>query len=66
MPLSDNFDGRGLVVEDQPKPRGEEITVDLYVTTPGYLRAMEISTLKGRSIGEEDSVDAPKRPAIRR
>ena len=27
LPLSDNFDGRGLAVEDHPKPRGEE-TVD--------------------------------------
>ena len=60
LPLSDNFDGRGLVVEDQPKPRGEEITVDLYVTTPGYLRAMEIFTLKGRAMGEEDTVDSSK------
>jgi putative ABC transport system permease protein len=60
MPLSSNFDGRGLVVEDQPRARGEEITVDLYVTTPGYLRAMEIDTLKGRSIGEEDTIDSAK------
>ncbi|MCM3900448.1 MAG: ABC transporter permease [Pyrinomonadaceae bacterium] len=60
MPLSDNFDGRGLMVEDQPKPRGEEITVDLYVTTPGYLRAMEINTLQGRAIGEEDTADSSK------
>ena len=66
LPLSDNFDGRGLVVEDQPKPRGEEITVDLYVTTPGYLRAMEISTLKGRAIGEEDTADSSKIALINR
>ena len=66
MPLSDNFDGRGLVVEDQPKPRGEEITVDLYVTTPGYLRAMEIPTLNGRSIGEEDTADSSKVALINR
>jgi putative ABC transport system permease protein len=66
MPLSDNFDGRGLVVEDQPKPRGEEITVDLYVTTPGYLRAMEISTLKGRAISEEDTFDSSKIALINR
>ena len=26
------------LVEDYPKPRGEEISVDLYVTTPGYLQ----------------------------
>jgi putative ABC transport system permease protein len=66
MPLSKNFDGRGLMVEDQPKPRGEEITVDLYVTTPGYLRAMEIDTLKGRAIGEEDTADASKIALINR
>jgi putative ABC transport system permease protein len=58
LPLSDNFDGRGLVVEDHPKPRGEEITVDLYVTTPGYLRAMEIPLLKGRQINEQDTSDS--------
>ncbi len=66
LPLSDNFDGRGLVVEDQPKPRGEEITVDLYVTTAGYLRAMEIPTLKGRPIAEEDTVDSSKVALINR
>jgi putative ABC transport system permease protein len=59
LPLSDNFDGRGLVVEDHPKPRGEEITVDLYVTTPGYLQAMEIPLLKGRQIADQDTKDSP-------
>ena len=60
LPLSDNFDGRGLVVEDYPKPRGEEISVDLYVVTPGYLRAMEIPVIKGRAITEQDNVDGMK------
>ena len=60
LPLSDNFDGRGLVVEDHPKPRGEEITVDLYIATPGYLRTMEIPLLKGRSITEQDGSESPK------
>jgi len=59
LPLSANFDGRGLAVEDHPKPRGEEITVDLYVATPGYLKAMEIPLLKGRQITEQDTKDAP-------
>lgn len=58
LPLSDNFDGRGLLVEDQPKPRGQEITVDLYVATPGYLRAMEIPLLQGRSITHQDVNDS--------
>jgi putative ABC transport system permease protein len=60
LPLSNNFDGRGLLVEDHPKPRGEEITVDLYVATPGYLSSMEIPLLKGRSIAEQDSPDSFK------
>jgi putative ABC transport system permease protein len=55
IPLSDNFDGRGLVVEDHPKPRGEEISVDLYISTPGYLRAMEIQLIKGRMMNEQDT-----------
>jgi putative ABC transport system permease protein len=60
LPLSDNFDGRGLAVEDHPKPRGEEITVDLYIANPGYLRAMEIPLLKGRLISEQDRTESPK------
>ena len=60
LPLSANFDGRGLMVEDLPRPRGQEISVDLYVTTPGYLRAMEIPLVKGRLISEQDTTDAAK------
>jgi putative ABC transport system permease protein len=54
LPLSGNFDGRGLVIEDHPKPRGEEVSVDLYVVTPGYQRAMQIQLLKGRLLLTED------------
>jgi putative ABC transport system permease protein len=60
LPLSDNFDGRGLLVEDHPKPRGEEISVDLYIASPGYLRAMEIPLVKGRAINEQDTTDSPR------
>jgi putative ABC transport system permease protein len=60
LPLSDNFDGRGLAVEDHPKPRGEEITVDLYIASPDYLRAMEIPVVKGRAITEHDTSDSGK------
>jgi putative ABC transport system permease protein len=66
LPLSDNFDGRGLAVEDHPKARGEEITVDLYVTTPGYLRALEIPLFKGRAIDEHDTADSEKVALINR
>jgi putative ABC transport system permease protein len=64
LPLSDNFDGRGLLVEDHPKPRGEEITVDLYIASPGYLRAMEIPLVKGRAITEQDTMDSAKTALI--
>ncbi len=60
LPLSDNFDGRGLAVEDHPKPRGEELTVDLYIASPGYLKAMEIPLIKGRPITEQDTPDSSK------
>jgi putative ABC transport system permease protein len=60
LPLSDNFDGRGLAVEDHPKPEGEEITVDLYVVTPGYLRAMEIPVKNGRTILDYDTTESAK------
>lgn len=60
LPLSDNFDGRGLEVEDQPRNRGEEISVDLYVATPGYQKAMEIATLSGRSLTDQDTGDSQK------
>ena len=60
LPLSDNFDGRGLAVEDHPKPRGEELTVDLYIASPGYLKAMEIPLIKGRPIIEQDTPDSSK------
>ncbi|MEA2205261.1 MAG: putative transport system permease protein [Blastocatellia bacterium] len=59
LPLSANFDGRGLAVEDFPKPRGEEFSVDLYVATPGYLKAMEIGLAQGRAISDADTKDAP-------
>jgi putative ABC transport system permease protein len=60
LPLSRNFDGRGLMVEDFPKPRGEEISVDLYIASPGYLRAMHIPVLRGRGLEESDGETRPE------
>ncbi|MBV8858091.1 MAG: ABC transporter permease [Acidobacteria bacterium] len=57
LPLSSNFDGRSLVVEDHPVPRGQEVSVDLYVATPGYLRAMRIPLVDGRALDEHDAAD---------
>ena len=54
LPMSEGFDGRGLVVEDRPMPRGQEITVDLYVVTSDYLRTMQIGLRRGRVITDQD------------
>jgi putative ABC transport system permease protein len=59
LPLSSNFDGRALAVEDRPKPRGEEISVDLYIVTPGYLRTMSIPLMRGRALAEQDTENQP-------
>ena len=59
LPFSANFDGRGLAVEDYPKPPGKEISVDLYIATPGYLNAMGISLLQGRAFSIEDEKTRP-------
>jgi putative ABC transport system permease protein len=59
LPLSANFDGRGLQVEDHPAPPGQGPSADLYIVTPGYLRAMGISLKSGRVIEERDLEDAP-------
>jgi putative ABC transport system permease protein len=57
LPFGDNFDGRALAVEDRPRPRGQEISVDLYIETPDYLRAMQIPLVEGRAIDEHDAAD---------
>jgi len=55
LPFSNNFDGRALAIEDHPKPRGEEISVDLYITSPDYLRTMNIALLRGRELTAQDT-----------
>ena len=58
LPLSGNFDGRLLAVEERPKQRGQEDGVDLYVVTPSYLRAMLIPLVEGRAFDERDAADS--------
>ncbi|HET8677544.1 MAG TPA: ABC transporter permease [Blastocatellia bacterium] len=59
LPLGSNFDGRAIQVEDRPVALGEEPEAELYITTPGYLEAMEIPVHKGRSFTERDKEGAP-------
>ena len=59
LPFSGNFDGRSLAVEDHPVPRGQEASVDLFISTPGYLRAMQIPLVEGRALDERDAKESP-------
>ena len=59
LPFSGNFDGRGLAVEDHPRPVGEEFNVDLYIVTPAYPQTMAIQLLQGRALTERDTETTP-------
>jgi putative ABC transport system permease protein len=59
VPLGTNFDGRSIQVEDQPVARGQEPEAELYISTPGYLEAMEIAVQRGRAFTERDTKGAP-------
>lgn len=59
LPVSANFDQRGIEIEGQPRPAGENPDVDNYVTTPGYIRAMSIPLLRGRALTARDTAETP-------
>jgi len=59
LPFSGNFDGRGLSVEDHPRPPGEAFNVDLYIVTPDYPRTMAMRLLRGRELSEQDTETTP-------
>ncbi|MCI0616632.1 ABC transporter permease [bacterium] len=55
LPLSSNFDGRGISVEGQPRDPSDELEADMYVVTPGYLKAMMIPLRDGRMLTDQDT-----------
>ncbi|HEY6246092.1 MAG TPA: ABC transporter permease [Pyrinomonadaceae bacterium] len=56
LPSSD-FDQTGIGIEGQPVQPGLEPSVDRYIITPGYLEAMRIPLVRGRSLEERDVHD---------
>jgi putative ABC transport system permease protein len=56
---STDFDQTGIYIEDQPVPPGQEPMVDRYITTPGYLQAVNIPLRHGRAITTQDDERAP-------
>ncbi len=60
LPLSGNFDGRGIEIDGKPFPVGQEPEVDFYVASPGYEQAMAIPLKKGRFFDRRDLADSQK------
>ena len=54
MPLSNNYDSRGIQVEDHPKPDGQGYAPQSRSATPGYFAAMGIPFLAGRNFDAHD------------
>jgi len=58
LPIGGSFDRRGFHVQDRPIPETEAPSVDAYYVSPGYLPAMGIPVLRGRSFTAEDVASA--------
>ena len=55
LPLSGNFDGRGIIVEGQSRDPSNGFEADMYVVTPGYLKSMMIPLRDGRMLSDQDT-----------
>jgi putative ABC transport system permease protein len=60
LPSAGDFDTTGIDIEGQPVAPGLEPSVDRYIITPGYLEAMRIPLVRGRSLEERDVHDTPQ------
>ncbi len=58
LPLSKNFDRRGLYVESKPVPTGQEPSADMYIVTPDFINMMQIRLLNGRLLTAQDKSDS--------
>jgi putative ABC transport system permease protein len=54
LPLSANYDSRGVQVEDHPLPAGQGYSPQARSVTPGYFAAMGIPLMAGRNFDAHD------------
>jgi putative ABC transport system permease protein len=57
LPLSSNYDSRGIQIEDDPKPDGQGKSPQWRSVTPGYFSTMGIRLVAGRNFDLHDSED---------
>jgi putative ABC transport system permease protein len=60
LPLSGNYDSRGVQIEDHPKPDGQGEAPQARSVTPGYFAAMGIPLVRGRLFEARDIEGAPR------
>ena len=60
LPLSANYDSRGIQIEDRPRPEGQGEAPQARSATPGYFRAMGIPLVRGRLFDARDVEGAPR------
>jgi putative ABC transport system permease protein len=57
LPLSSNYDSRGIQIEDDPRPDGQGPGPQARSVTPGYFAAMGIPLVAGRHFDARDTED---------
>ena len=57
LPLSSNYDSRGIQIEDDPKPDALAPGPQARSVTPGYFAAMGIPVIAGRNFDARDTED---------
>ena len=60
LPLSGNYDSRGIQIEDDPKPEGQGQAPQARSVTPGYFAALGVPLLRGRLFDGRDTVSSPQ------
>ncbi|HEX4913444.1 MAG TPA: ABC transporter permease [Vicinamibacterales bacterium] len=60
LPLSNNYDGQGIQIEDHPAPAGQGPEAQVRSITPGYFRAMGIPLRRGREFNAHDVEDGQR------
>ena len=59
LPLSANYDSRGVQIESNPAPPGRSPSIQARSVSPDYFRAMGIPLLEGRFFDERDREGSP-------